>query len=399
MPLRILHFSITPLAGQPYRLVKALQRHSNCEVHLIDLDHWNIYPQDIVFSQELERCIDLAKKTDIIHLHNYLDLNSTEFLPIRFDELKLEGKSIIRQMHSEPSLIAKKMNISIADVLDCPLPTLVISQFQERYYKNAYVVANNIPIFDTAYMPDDKANRNDIIFSPTSSSSAWEKRWNTKGAPETIQLLKTISKSTGASFEVITNSTLNNVLTKKKISYIVLDDMVTGSFHLSGLEGVSLAKPTLTYLDDRTKHIMMEISGASSLPFINIRLEDALPLIKYLLANRDEGEELGQFGRQWIENYWNEEIIINQYIEVYDKLLQNPNLLTRQKNLKLEDKNETFFALTLPDLIYESRKTQATNQYYIISKFLNLISRPMKNNFDKLIAKLKREFSQVIFKK
>jgi hypothetical protein len=39
--VKVVHFSKTPLAGAPIRLVEALQRYTKYDVHLVDLKRWD----------------------------------------------------------------------------------------------------------------------------------------------------------------------------------------------------------------------------------------------------------------------------------------------------------------------------------------------------------------------
>ena len=99
--IKVIHFSKTMLAGAPIRLVKALNKYSNYNVRLIDLNKcsmydqdlvWNKYHQDIMYDNSKKKMYQLAQDADIIHLHNYIDLDSNEFAPISFRDLLKNGK-------------------------------------------------------------------------------------------------------------------------------------------------------------------------------------------------------------------------------------------------------------------------------------------------------------------
>ena len=111
--MKIVHFSKTPLAGAPIRLVEALQRHTNYDVHLVDLKRWDRYDHDVVRGDDPERTFELARTADIIHLHNYLGYQSREFHPVDFDALRKDGKVFKRQFHSHPNLVALEMQIDV----------------------------------------------------------------------------------------------------------------------------------------------------------------------------------------------------------------------------------------------------------------------------------------------
>jgi len=381
MTIRIVHLSISPCAGQPFRLVNALNKFTDYDLHLIDSHRWGIYSHDLVFDEDKESCIDLISQADIIHFHNYLTLESSAFSPINFIQLKEKGKTFIRHIHSEPSALSRIMGLSEKEIITYDLPTLVIAQYPERFFPNAFVVRNNLPIYDPEYLPSNDACQWDLFFSPSKRISAWADRWNTKGSPETNQLMWKVAKETGCSFKVITKQPLSAVLQEKNRSYIVLDDMVTGSYHLSGLEGISMAKPTFAYLDNRIQHVMREVSGSIDLPYINTVLENSGSLIKYLLKNREVGVAIGRAGRNWLECYWSEDLICQEFFDVYEKLLSDPNLISRQENLRLDSCLQKFFAITLPDEIYEERKAQHLKLSICILDWLGKLLKRIKNLF------------------
>lgn len=363
MSLTIVHLATDAIAGMPFKLVSALQAQSPFSVRLIETKHRKTYPQDMVFSDSIDEAVELIQKADIIHFHNNLDLSSRAFAPIDFTELQKKGTRFVRQFHSIPSTIARKMNCSVEEILSSTIPSLVIGQYPERYFPNAKVVPNCIPINDDSYMPlsRDENLKSDILFSPSKKASAWSERWNTKGMPETIRMLKKLKKQRDCRVEVVTDSPLDKVLYKKRRSYIVLEEMVTGSYHLSGLEGLSMGKATLCYLDKRVEFVMKQLSGADSLPFVNTMLEHSEKVLAYLLANRGTGDELGAASRKWMEQYWNEEVLMRQFADIYYDLMKDPNLVCRQPELEVGDGLKHFSSITVPDLVYKSRKNK---KYY-----------------------------------
>jgi hypothetical protein len=353
--VKVVHFSITPLAGAPIRLVQALRSHTNYEVWLVDLERWGRYDHDVVHTENPDRTLELVKAADIIHLHNYLGYQSREFHPVDFDALGKEGKAFIRQFHSHPELVAQAMQMDVSDLLSSPIPSLVIAQFQERFYPNARVVPNIIPQDSITYSPGHEAISTDIFFSPTSTVSAWDDRWNTKGTPETLELMKHVARKTGCITKCMTNSTFQEAIAEKRRARVVIDDLITGSYHLSGLEGLSLGKPVFSFLDSRTQRVLREIAMTELCPFINLRLEDSFDVLLHLIEHPEETAAIGEASRKWIECYWSDHILVQHFVDVYENLLVDPQLVVRQASLRLKDTVDFFHAVILPDLAYLSR--------------------------------------------
>lgn len=361
MSLRIVHFSKTPLAGGPFRLIRLLQKYTNYDVRLVDLKRWGKYPHDVVHAETPEETLDLAEKADIIHFHNYLDYNSQDFTPINFNLLRKKGTVFVRQFRSEASFVARTMGITVSELLASPIPSIVIAQYPERFYPSAQVVPNAIPSEDPEYRPSFEDPSIDLLFSPTKSISAWDDRWNTKGAPETIEMMRKVEHLTGCTTKVISNRPLVEVLSEKRKSRIVLDDLVTGSYHISGVEAMCLGKAVLSYVDDRIEFVLREITGSEVCPFINVRLEDATEVLTYLLKHPEQVSSIGRAGREWIDRYWSEKVIVEHYVDVYQKLIQDPSLVRRQDALRLDTIRSYFNGITLPDIIYEARAKRAHN--------------------------------------
>ncbi len=370
--MRIVHFSTTKCAGGPYRLVSLLNKHSNLEVNLIDLKRWDIYPHDIIYEEEKEKAYELANNADIIHFHNYYDQNSRFFTGLDFKKLKRKGVKFLCQYRSEPQTISLNTKATVSEIINYDIPTIVIAQYPERFYPNSQVVPNAVPSNETLYMPGENNIEYDILFSPTKSAGAWEKRWDTKGSSETLDIMNKLKKSNNCRVKLLKGKPVSEVLREKQKARIVLDDMVTGSYHMSGIEAICQAKAVLCYIDHRILHVLQEISGAFQVPFVNVRLEEAYHVLKHLVENHDLTKEIGCEGRKWIDQYWSEEIIVNHYVEIYNKLIDNPFLVKRQESLRVERDHEKYFSLTLPDIIYNCRSERFLASLSFRDKFIYL---------------------------
>lgn len=361
MTLNIVHFSKTPLAGAPIRLVRALRQHTNYTVNLIDLQRWGIFDCDVIYAENPEYALSLAEKADIIHLHDCLDEESQLFELINFKKLRQQGKMLIRQFHSPRLAIARGLEITESELLASSIPSIVIAQYPERYFPHSRVVPNIIPHNSELYLPGTSNSVPEICYSPTKPFSAWDgsqdyiKRWSTKGSPETIEIIEQVALETGCKAQFLTGKTQAEVMKAKQQAIIVADELVTGSYHLSGLEGLSVGKPVVSYLDPRTIHTLQEISGSTICPFVNVRLENLRTVLVHLLNNLDEVEHLGIASRQWIEKYWSDKSLVKHFADVYEQLVIDPSQITRQDSLRIDDKATYFQTVTLPDLIYSSR--------------------------------------------
>jgi hypothetical protein len=286
-----------------------------------------VFQEDLLWPKNQPEILKLLETADIVHLHNWIDLSQNKF-GIDFNQYIKKGQRLIRQFHTEPGKLAKTWGISQREIINDPVAQLVLAQFHERYYPRARIVPNIVPIFDQDYLASTAKDTEapcKIFFSPTSMRSAWESRWNTKGAFETIKIIERLQKKLNFEFECIARRPHSETLTKKQTSDIVIDEVVTGSYHLSTLEGLSQGKPTLAYLDSRTISTIHEVTSAvSQIPIINTQLEDLDITIKRLVEDKPLREYLGAYSRKWMEKHWSDSQMIQHYVHAYEDLINRP---------------------------------------------------------------------------
>jgi hypothetical protein len=255
------------------------------------------------------------------------------------------------------------MKVPLERVLQCPIPKLVIPHYPERFLPTARVVPNILPDADPAYAPTDDEARWDVVYTPSWRCGAWKARWDTKGMPETLAMLDRLTARTGCQSRWIIDEPLEVVLRAKRQARVVIDELVTGSYHLSGLEGLCFGKATLAYLDPRSLAVLSELTGSGQCPFVNARLEDAEEVLVRLVTHPDEARAVGQLSRAWFERHWTARRLARHYVEVYEQLLEDPTLVGRQPSLRCEEPAMRFFAVELPDGIHRARRAEQEERH------------------------------------
>ena len=193
MGFRVLHFSSTPLAGAPIRLVQALREHTDHEVRLVDLQRWGLYDHDLVFSEQPDEVVELAAKAGIIH--------STTTWTATAPALPRSISSACGGGHGPRAPVPHPPGVRGAGDGRQPLrgallppSLLVIAQSQERFYPQARVVPNLLPCHSAALMPGTAEAGRSIAF--TDQHAAPGDRWNSRGS-ETLALLRQVARATG----------------------------------------------------------------------------------------------------------------------------------------------------------------------------------------------------------
>jgi FkbM family methyltransferase len=320
MELKVLHLALTPLAGAPIRIVTALNAFTGIQARLINLNPraygTRTYPEDIDFSTQPDLARDLIESADLIHLHHWIDLAHNPF------GVDLRGKRVIRQFHSHPAWIARHAGVDVEAVIADPLPQLVIAQFHERFYPRARPVPNLLNAADlqasaaaAVVAPPGAPLR--VAYQPTVDTSALQQRWDTKGKPETLTWLQRIAANLPLEIDCAGDLPYSEALARKARADVVLDELVTGSYHLSSLEGLALGKPTFAYLDARMVAVLAALTGSSALPWINTHLTTVEGPLRDLHADPALRAEIGAAGRAWIERHWDSAKLIQHFVSAY----------------------------------------------------------------------------------
>jgi hypothetical protein len=357
--MRIVHLAITPVAGSPWNTVTALNTHTNVAARLVVLNPnaygQRTFPEDLVWERDRDECLSTLAAADVVHMHQWFDSDAC-FGP----EVGAicDTKPCVRQWHSVPTHFAGSDPVALQKVVNSSIPQLVIGQYPERYYPLARVVPNLVPLGDPLLVPTHRPRGNIplLAWSPSGRESAWEMRWGSKGYPETLPILKRLSSEGHCALDVIQNVPRDECLRRKGAADLVVDELVTGSYHLSGLEGLALGKPVLGWLDERTQIVLRELTGASTLPWVNVHLEDAEKVLRVLLADPSLCEAIGTESRTWMERWYNDRVLVQHYVQAYRDLLERPDMFSQARNADLVTHWRN---VRLPDLIWEAHRERA----------------------------------------
>ena len=283
--MNVIHLSITPLAGAPFRLVKALDKYTDIKCRLVvfkpDVYGKRVFPNDLIWGKDRDACLNLIKKADILHCHH-----SVQEIPKLIPELDLEKEckaKIIRQRHSTPSDLCVKRYKTGAEIV-------ILTAL--RYFPNARIVPNIIDESMLKELIDDHADAEcHVVFAPSVSwIAAFDHRWDTKATPDVIKILNKFPHVDN----VVHDTPFKKAVNMKFKSRIVIDDTATGSLHQGSLGAAALGKPVLCYLDARMRYVLKKMTGAKTLPFILCRIESLEKIIRhYSNASKEDIDRLG----------------------------------------------------------------------------------------------------------
>jgi hypothetical protein len=321
--MRILHLSNTPLSNAPANLVECLNdagheaklylhKKSNTNKTFVGGSLWTETPPGI-----LE---DEFKRAEVIHFHNYCwDLTIFKERPELLEIAK--SKPALIQYHS-PRHSTENFEASITDR---SLKHAVIAQYHVRQYPECeFVVPNVIPIYNKMYTSfpgkwDDACPS--ISYAPSNINL---KGWDDKGYNVTAPLLKRLERNSRCSADVIINTDYETCLLRKRGAHIGIDEVMTGSYHLSALEYLSMGCVTICHVDDPTCQAMKRIVGIEGM--LHMPIIDATPstlestLLELLASGKDHLKDIGEKSRNWMERYWNPSKHAQYFENIYRSL-------------------------------------------------------------------------------
>jgi hypothetical protein len=281
----IAHFKNTPIAWAPEAVCKVINKYT---------DHYSF-----VFGFQSTRKI--TADTDLVHHHNKVG--------------PLHTNSNIIQYHSEPFRTAWNV----------PMRRLVIAQWPALFdeFSTCKLVRNPIDLFSDEFIPKYFEDKIRIGYSPSINNQ--NSMWHDKGFSETVAILNYISGKykDKVEIDIIFGVSLSECLQRKSICNIFIDEVVTDSYHRSGLESLAMGIATICSVGENIEKIMLNCSGAKTIPFINVRMcELSACLAKLIEMGLPSLLEIGINARVWMERYWHPETIANEYITYYDYFME-----------------------------------------------------------------------------
>lgn len=331
--MRVLHFSTTPLVGAPGRICRALREQLGVDARWVVLNpEVGAYGQmrfelDWTWDNNRDEVIAFAGRCDVWHLHNFLDVESAEFAPLSFKDRWHQGRAMLRHFHSTPDLIAQSMPDGARRLRECPLPKLVIAQYPERFMPDAKLVPN--VVFPLPKETDVSKGRLRIGYAPSRFNSGRSARWDTKGYPETLKVLRKVEQTMRSLGQPLDVDVIEQVphaecLQRKARCQIVIDDLVTGSYHLNTLESLADGSVCLTYLDRRTQQALAELIGRFDFPALSVGVEDAVAVLVNLCKQPDIVRGIGRDSREWMLKHWNPKVTGQVFVDAYAEIVASP---------------------------------------------------------------------------
>lgn len=317
--MKILHLSDTPLSGAPIRIVELLRKYTPHEAHHIVWDNvpksqpWRKYRIDMVGSvMRQEELADWFGWADVIHYHNrFARQKIFNALGNGFGPPKVPS---VIQIHSP------RESEDFSEELASGLPLAIVGQYHPRQWMKelTYIVPNVVDI----HHPEFKRELPPLRPAPVvsySPSSCNGRGWDDKSYSVVAPLMKRLHLAGRVYFQLIIQQPYEKVIEMKRNADIGIDEVSTGSYHLSSLEFLAMGIPCFANVDQLTFDIIKKMTGATKLPWIIANKVD-FPTVFGNVLREKKWQELGAASREWMEKYWTPEFLSKQYVDMYEDL-------------------------------------------------------------------------------
>lgn len=173
------------------------------------------------------------------------------------------------------------------------------------------VVPNLISIHDEIHKPIPwTARRQRVAFAPSNTRAGAP---NDKGVEATERALE------GLPLKLIIRKPFVECMEEKQRSVLGIDELVTPSYHRSGLEFLSQGTPCLCPVGVAAERALKDATGATDWPFMGAAIHSVRLIVENFLAfPPDAQEEAGLAARRWMAQFYDPRALLERhYLPVY----------------------------------------------------------------------------------
>jgi len=286
--MKLAIFSRTPLAGAPWELYKALKKYTTIDVNLINgTNRYNdgrVFPHHLLLTSPNGTAMRMLQEAELWHVHNYLvpDLQTMK-----------RDQKVMAQFHSLPRLGNWQALMNFAD--RC---YTVKQPGQESEYK-----LKGLPniIDPDEYRPVRRRTPTKIAFAPSNRMPIGNPA--SKGYNEMRPILNSVARKRDVEIVWIEGKPYDVNLRLKQNSHILIDDVVTGNWHRTSLEGACFGCAVL--------------NKTMKTPFVYATLATLEERLLWLVDNPSLLNEFQESTRLWVLQHWHAMDRVKEYVTAY----------------------------------------------------------------------------------
>ena len=290
--MKLAIFSKTPLAAAPWELYRALKKYTLLDVSLINSTYryndGRTFPHHMLLAANNGSSMKLLRDSDIWHIHNYL---VPQLVMMR------KSQKVVAQFHSLPRLGNWKQLIEFADAC-----YTIRQPNQEKEY-NLKGLPNIID--PDNYMPIRRKQPVKIAFAPSTRVAIGHP--GSKGYAQVRMVLDRVANKRDVHIIWIEGLSYSKNLELKQQAHILIDDVVTGNWHRTSLEGMCFGCAVLN-------RVMKS-------PFIYATLNTLEERLLWLIDNPTILNDFQERSRLWVLQHWHAIDMVKEYVSVYKEIL------------------------------------------------------------------------------
>ena len=136
-----------------------------------------------------------------------------------------------------------------------------------------------------------------------------------KGSDYVVSAVKQLQKEgLPVELDLVEGVPPNDVRKHFEKADIAVDQLLIGWYGLFAVEMMALGKPVVCYIRDDLKKY------APDLPIVNVNSENIADILRQLINNKKQREELGREGEEFVRKFHSSGVVAKRFIELYKKL-------------------------------------------------------------------------------
>ena len=316
--MNIVHISMTPVAGAAWAWSQAMREigHDSQCIAPKEYGDGRVMPTNFDYPPDV-RGIRAIAQADVIFCH--------QGHPYKEDWYP-DGIPTIGVYHSQPNA-----RHTCRALEGDGWPFGVIGQWEERLYPGSWPLPNLLPLEHEWFQPKDKPKKIRIAYSPSNRTG---RGWDNKGYSETVPILESLGD--GVDIDIIEGAALCQCLARKATAHIVIDEVVTGAYHRSSLEGLALGCVVVNNCDDRCSELIRHMSGREH-PFVTSDVSGLRATLEGLIAlGPAKLARMGYRNRLWAEYAWDTEHLFERNFQpLIDAAMKKVNRSSGRRSVSM----------------------------------------------------------------
>lgn len=287
--MKVAIYSRTPLAAAPWELYKALRKYTLLDVTLVNeftkYADGRTFPHHLLMSSNNGDAKAALRNADVWHVHNYL---TRELRRIR------RNQPVVAQFHSLPRLGNWRELMDWANVCYTIAQPLQIQEYKLPGLPNI--------IDPDELRPRRREKKITIAFAPTNRAPMG--RPDSKGYHQVKATLNRIATERDVEILWIEGRPYQENLEMKARAHILIDDVVTGNWHRTSLEGACLGCAVL--------------NRNLKVPWVHANLETLREKLLWLIDSTRTLHDHQERSRLWALQNWHPIEQLPKYIRAYE---------------------------------------------------------------------------------